>query len=68
MKIPAFRIKTRDTIFEYRPSKTENTFYIKSWIDNKEQPTRIVSKEEAESSYQYCSSMWMDFDFEYIVD
>ena len=66
MTLPAFRVSTKDVVFEYRPIKNTENFYVKSWVDNKEQPIKIISPKEAQMSYDYCSSMWIDFGFEVI--
>ena len=60
-----FRIKNQNFIYEYHHLDGDN-YLVKSWFEGIEQKDKIVSKKEAMMTYDYCSSMWIDFDVEVI--
>ena len=66
MTLSAFRVCTKNVIYEYKPVGNGNSYYVKGTVDGKEQPLNIITKEEAQMTYDYCSSMWIDFDVEAI--
>lgn len=56
-----FRISNQELVYEYHPYY-DDTYMVKSWIDGVEQPTKFISSREAQMTYDYCSSMWVDYD------
>ncbi len=66
MNPPAFRVSTQNVIYEYHPILGKDNYYVKSWVDNKEQPLKIITDTEAKMAYDFCSSMWIDFEVEVI--
>lgn len=65
MTLPAFRVSTKNVVYEYKPLG-EIIYCVKGTVDGKEQQHNVITKEEAQMIYDYCSSMWIDFDVEAI--
>lgn len=60
-----FKIKNDDILYEYIPWNND-TYLVKSWFENMEQPEKFIKTREAMMTYDYCSSMWIDYDVEVI--
>ncbi len=59
----AFRVSNQDIKYEYLPWNND-TYLVRSWLNGVEQPNKIIPSRGAIMTYDYCSSMWIDYDVE----